>query len=72
MWVRVWFSRQPRDKMTDKKEQTMKKYRVVIPYFYEFHVEAENKEKAIEEAHNQTGNMTGYDENEEHYLVEEQ
>ena len=38
------------------------RYRVVIPYYYEFYVEAaENKNDAIEQAHNQTGNITGYD-----------
>lgn len=39
----------------------MQKYRVVIPYYYEFHVEAENEEVAIEQAHNQEGSIKDFD-----------
>ena len=49
----------------------MKTYRVVIPYFYEFFVMAENEDEAIDEAHSSDGNMFGYDENRDHILVEE-
>ena len=47
-----------------------KKYHVVIPYFYHFYVEAENKDQAIKEAHNSTGKMGEYDE--KNIFVEEQ
>tara|TARA_Y100000296_G_scaffold29789_1_gene34749 strand:- start:346 stop:639 length:294 start_codon:yes stop_codon:yes gene_type:complete len=48
----------------------MAKYRVVIPYYYEFFVEAKNAVEAINEAHNSEGNCTGYDD--DNALVEEQ
>ena len=49
----------------------LKKYRVVIPYYFEFFVEAKNKKEAIEQAHNQEGNMFSYEENNRKILVEE-
>jgi hypothetical protein len=39
----------------------MKKYRVVIPYYYEFEVEASNKKDALHKSHQIDGNMIGYD-----------
>lgn len=42
----------------------MAKYRVVIPYFHEFHVEANSGMEALEKAHSADGTIIGYDDSE--------
>ena len=48
----------------------MKRYRVVIPYYYEFYVNAENEKEALEEAHSTDGKIFSYDDTQA--LIEEQ
>ena len=39
----------------------MKKYRVILPCYFEFHVEAENEEDAKKKASNEEGKRLGWD-----------